>query len=312
MSEIKKIDKRGAKMTALLEKAKILPKVRMAIICPETEEALGGAVRAVNEGVIIPVLFGDKSIINKTAEKLKVDVSGYEFVEAGEHDATQKAVEMVHAGKIDVIMKGSLHSDTFMAGIVKSSSGLRTLRRMSHVMVIDVPAYNKMLIITDCALNISPGFEEKKAIVANAIDFAHAINVPNPKVALLATVETVNDKIPVTLEWAKIKELGQQGEITGGIIDGPLSFDLSISKQSVLTKKITSNVAGDADILVVPEINCGNVLFKALEYFADSISAGLILGAKIPVILTSRSAGIEERAMSCHLARFYAHYLQNK
>lgn len=305
-------DALASKMLALLKSANSLPKVTVAVICPETKEALLGAIEAAKSNVIIPVLFGNKTIIQKVATENNTNLTGYEIVETTEENATLKAAEMVHTGKIDVIMKGSLHSDTFMAGLVRSSSGLRTNRRMSHVMVIDVPAYEKMLILTDCALNIAPDFECKKAIVANAIDFAHAINIPLPKVALLAAVETVSDKIPVTLEWAKIKEIAAKGEISGGIVDGPLSFDLAISKRSATVKKIKSEVAGDADIIVVPELNCGNILFKALEYFANASSAGIILGAKIPIILTSRSAEAKERIFSCQLARFYSHYLKKR
>lgn len=292
------------KLDALFQRAKDLQPIPAAIICPESAVALEGAILATEQKSIIPILIGEEAKIKKIAQEIGKDISGYQLINVPEEDAANQAVKLVQNGLAQLIIKGSLHSDEFMRLIVRREGGMRTNTRMSHCLVCDVPAYKKMFILTDAALNTFPTFVEKKDIVQNAINLAIKLGVAKPKVALLSAVENINLRIPNTTEWSELAKLAASGEITGGIVEGPLSFDLAISEESIKTKKLKSQVGGDADILVVPNIEVGNVLMKALDYFADALSLGIVLGAKVPIVLTSRSAGAISRAGSCMLAKF--------
>jgi len=292
------------KLDLLFKKAESLKPISAAVICPESAVALDGAILAAEQKSIIPILIGEGAKIKKIAQEIGRDISGYQLIDVPEEDAANQAVQLVQSALVQLIIKGSLHSDEFMRLIVRREGGMRTNLRMSHCLVCDVPAYKKLFILTDAALNTFPTFAEKKDIIQNAINLAIKLGIAKPKVALLSAVENINQRIPNTTEWAELTKLAASGEITGGIVEGPLSFDLAISEESVKTKNLKSQVGGDADILVVPNIEVGNVLMKALDYFADALSLGVVLGAKVPIVLTSRSASAASRAGSCMLAKF--------
>ena len=292
------------KIKILFDTIKNQKPVNVAVVWPDSKESLQGAILAAETKVINPLLVGDINKIKQLAAELKVNIDHYQIVESNLDFATKAAIEIVKENKASVLMKGSLHTDQFMADIVSSSSGLRTKRRMSHCMLTDIPKYNKLLFITDIALNIFPTLNDKVSIVQNAIDLAHAVGIAKPKVALLSAVESVDEKIPTTIDCAALCKMMDRGQITGAIMDGPLAFDVAIDKEAALCKKVTSAVVGDPDIVVVPNLEAGNILFKSLEYLAGAIGYGVVLGAKVPIILTSRAAGAEERAGSCLLARF--------
>lgn len=292
------------KLDALFQKAKNLKPIPAAIICPESAVALEGAILAAEQKSIIPVLIGEGAKIKRTAQEIGKDISSYQLIDVPEEEAASQAIKLVQDGSIQLIMKGSLHSDEFMRMLVRRESGMRTDHRMSHCLVYDVPAYKKLFILTDAALNTFPTFAEKKDIIQNAINLALKLGIAKPKVALLSAVENINPRIPTTAECVGLCKLAASGEITGGIVEGPLSFDLAVSEQSVKTKNFKSQVGGDADILVVPNIEVGNILMKALDYFADALSLGIVLGAKVPIVLTSRSGSAAARAGSCMLAKF--------
>ena len=293
------------KLEALFEQAKKLQPIPAAIISPTSTVALAGALLAAEQGSIEPILLGDATGIRNTAAQLGKDITKYQLLDIPVAEAAVKqAIELVHNDAVKLIMKGSLHSDEFMRMIVRRESNMRTGIRMSHCMVYDVPAYHKLLIITDAALNTIPSLAEKKDIVQNAINLAIKLGIATPKVALLSAVENINIRIPNTTECAELCQMAANHAITGGIVEGPLSFDLAISADSVATKKLVSQVGGDADILVVPNIEAGNILMKALDYFADALGLGIVLGAKVPIVLTSRSASAASRAGSCLLAKF--------
>jgi phosphate acetyltransferase len=297
------------KLKVLLQQAKDLPPIPVAVVCPESSEALAGAILAFKEKSIIPILIGEMTNIKKIASELKEDITSFRNIDVPDSEAIKEAIKLAKSGEIKAIMKGSLHTDELMAAIVSSESGLRTGRRMSHCMVMDIPAYKKILILSDAALNTYPVLKEKKDIIQNAIDLAHAIGIAQPKVALLSAAETITDNLPETLEYPVLCKMAERGQIKGALLDGPLSFDLAVSEHSVATKKMTSTVAGDADILIAPNIVVGNVITKALDLFAGSTSLGIIIGAKIPVILTSRAADAVARAGSCTLAKFYMNHM---
>src|SRR4029453_1317825 len=224
------------------------------------------------------------------------------------HAAARKAVELVREGQAELLMKGSLHTDELLAAVVAREGGLRAGRRISHVFIMDVPTYHKVLIVTDAAINIAPTLEDKVDICQNAIDLAVAFGVEKPKVAILAAVETVNSKMPATLDAAALCKMAQRGQITGGSLDGPLAFDNAISKEAARTKKIQSEVAGDPDILLVPDLEAGNILAKLLSFLADADSAGLVLGARVPIVLTSRADSVRSRIASCAVGAMAAHF----
>jgi phosphotransacetylase len=223
------------------------------------------------------------------------------------HASAAAAVQLVRTGKAEILMKGSLHSDELLAAVVARETGLRTGRRLSHVFLMDVPTYHKVLIVTDGAINIAPSLEDKVDICQNAIDLATSFGVERPKVAILAAVETVNSKMPATLDAAALCKMSERGQIKGGLLDGPLAFDNAISLEAARTKKIASQVAGDPDILLAPDLEAGNILAKQLSFLADADSAGLVLGAKVPVVLTSRADSVRSRIASCAVAALYAH-----
>jgi len=226
---------------------------------------------------------------------------------AHSHDSAIKAVELVREGKAEILMKGSLHTDELMSAIVSRERGLRTSRRISHVFVMDVPTYHKVLVVTDGAINIAPTLEDKVDICQNAIDLAISLGVKKPKVAIIAAVETVTSKMPATIDAAALCKMAERGQITGALLDGPLAFDNAISKEAAITKGIDSEVAGDPDILLVPDLEAGNILAKQLSFLANADSAGLVLGAKVPIILTSRADSVRSRIASCGVAVLAAH-----
>ncbi|MEI8054484.1 MAG: bifunctional enoyl-CoA hydratase/phosphate acetyltransferase [bacterium] len=293
-----------SKLDSLFQKAKNLNPIMAAVICPESVVALEGAILAAEQKSIIPILIGEGTKIKKIAQEVGKDISGYQLIDVPEEEAANQAIKLVQSGIAQLIIKGSLHSDEFMRLIVRREGGMRTDRRMSHCLVCDVPAYKKLFILTDAALNTFPTFDEKKDIIQNAINLVIKLGIVKPKVALLSAVENINPRIPATAEWTELTKLAAEGAITGGIVEGPLSFDLAISEESVKTKNLKSQVGGDADVLVVLNIEVGNVLMKALDYFANALTLGVVLGAKVPIVLTSRSASAVSRAGSCMLAKF--------
>ncbi len=258
-----------------------------------------GAIEAARRGFIIPVLVGPEDKIRAVAQEAQIDLGPYRIVTAAHsHESAQKAVELARAGEVEALMKGSLHTDEIMGAIVPTSAGLRTSRRISHAFVMDVATYPKMFIMTDAAVNIFPDLEVKRDIIQNAIDLAHALGVEMPKVGILSAVEVINSKIPSTLDAAALCKMADRGQITGGILDGPLAFDNAISAQAAKTKGITSQVSGDVDILLAPDLEAANMLFKQLTYLAGAEGAGIVLGTRIPIVLTSRADSIRTRLAS--------------
>jgi phosphate acetyltransferase len=291
------------KYQRLLEVAKTLQPVVTAVVHPCDESSLSGAVDAAKLGLIKPILVGPKAKIEAVAKQFKLDISGYELVDAPHsHAAAAKAVELVRAGKAEALMKGSLHTDELMAEVVRKDTGLRTARRISHCFVMDVPTHPDALIISDAAVNIAPTLADKVDIVQNAIDLARALRAPEVRVAILSAMETVNPNVPSTVEAAALCKMADRGQITGGILDGPLALDNAISPEAAAIKKIVSPVAGRANVLIVPDLEAGNMLAKSLSFLAKADSAGIVLGAKVPIILTSRADSVIARLASCAVA----------
>jgi phosphate acetyltransferase len=292
----------------LIEKCHDLEPISVAVCHPCSETALEGAVEAAQIGLIRPVLVGPKQRILSIADSRGIDISSYELIDTEHsHESAEKAVTLCRMGKTEALMKGSLHTEEIMGAVVKNDTGLRTSSRISHVFVIDVPTYPRPLFITDAAINIFPTLEDKVHILNNAIDLAHALDIPEPKVAILSAVETINVKIPSTLEAAAICKMADRGQISGAIIDGPLAFDNAISKEAAAIKGIESKVAGEADIFLVPDLEAGNMLAKQLAYLADADAAGIVLGARVPIVLTSRADSPKARLASCAVAVAIAH-----
>ena len=292
----------------LLHRCEALPPIRCAVVHPCDRESLNGALEAAKRRMIVPVLVGPEQKIRAVAKAEGIDLGAYEIVSTEHsHAAAQKAVELARAGNVDALMKGSLHTDELMAAVVPSAAGLRTARRMSHVFVIDVPTYPRLLLVTDAAINIAPDLDAKIDIAQNAIDLAHVLGIAKPKVAILSAVETVNPKIPSTVEAAALCKMADRGQITGGILDGPLAFDNAISATAAATKKIVSPVAGAADILLVPDLESGNILAKQLQYLAGADTAGIVLGTRVPIVLTSRADPVRERLASTAVMMLVAH-----
>jgi phosphate acetyltransferase len=286
-----------------LDRCKNLPAITTAVVWPQSDVALQGAVEAAEEGLIEPTLIGNETAMKALAAKIGVDISRYPILQADtESKAAELGVQMCRSGNAQAMMKGSLHTDELMKAAMARDTGLRTARRISHVFIMDTPAYARTLLITDAAINIAPELEDKVHIVQNAIDLAHALGIPEPKVALLSAVETVNTKIQSTLEAAALCKMADRGQITGGILDGPLAFDTAVSKHAAEIKKLVSPVTGQADILVVPDLESGNMLAKQLEYLGGAQLAGIVLGARVPTILTSRADSAETRLTSCAVA----------
>ncbi|MFP5213768.1 MAG: bifunctional enoyl-CoA hydratase/phosphate acetyltransferase [Acidobacteriota bacterium] len=274
-----------------------------AVCHPCGKEALEGALDAAELNLIEPILVGPEEKVRAVAESLGRDISRYRLVDAMHgHDSAVKAVALCRSGEAEALMKGSLHTDELMAAVVPTATGLRTERRISHVFIMDVPTYPRPLLITDAAINIYPTLEDKVDILKNAIQLAHALNIRQPKVAILSAVETVNPKIPATIEAAALCKMADRGQIEGAIIDGPLAFDNAISKEAALIKGINSPVAGEADIFLAPDLEAGNMLAKQLSYLARADSAGVVLGARVPIMLTSRADSAEARLASCAVA----------
>lgn len=288
-----------------------LPAITTAVCWPLSEVALGGAVEAAIARIIKPTLVGPLKQLEALAGRLGIDISCYPRVEAETEElAAQLSVTMCRDNHAQAMMKGSLHTDVFMRAAMARDSGLRTSRRISHVFVMDTPAYARTLLITDAAINIEPDLEDKFHIVQNAIDLAHALGIREPKVALLSAVETVNPKIKSTLDAAALCKMADRGQITGGVLDGPLAFDTAVSAKAAQIKGLVSQVAGRADILVVPDLESGNMLAKQLEYLGGAQLAGIVLGTKVPVILTSRADSAATRLTSCAVAALL-HYTNN-
>ncbi len=287
----------------LLNAAKALPRIKMGVVHPCSREALEGALDADRLGLIQALLIGPESRIRSLAEECQLDLSGFSILDVPHsHAAAAKAVELARVGDVDALMKGSLHSDELLSAVVNAQTGLRTERRVSHVFVLDVPRYPKPLLITDAAINVEPDFDAKVDIVQNAIDLAHALGIERPKVAILSAVETVMPKLRSSMDAAALSKMADRGQITGGLVDGPLAFDNAVSLAAAKTKGIQSKVAGDADILVVPDLESGNMLAKQLEYLGGAQAAGIVMGAKVPIVLTSRADSAHSRIASCAIA----------
>ena len=286
-----------------IERCKHLPAVTTAVVWPLSDVAMNGAVEAALAGLIEPTLIGPKAKMEALAAKIGVEIRAYPIVDVDtESKAAEAAVVICRAGGAQALMKGSLHTDELLKPAMARDTGLRTARRISHVFIMDTPAYARTLLITDAAINITPELEDKVHIVQNAIDLAHALGIPEPKVALLSAVETVSPKIKSTLDAAALCKMADRGQITGGILDGPLAFDTAVSKKAASIKKLVSPVTGLADILVVPDLESGNMLAKQLEYLGGAQLAGIVLGARVPTILTSRADSAETRLTSCAVA----------
>jgi phosphate acetyltransferase len=295
------------KYRRLIDAAKALQPVTTAVAHPCDESSLAGAVDAAKLGLIRPILVGPRAKIQAVAAKLKLDIAGFQIVDAPHsHGAAAKAVELVRAGKAEALMKGSLHTDELMAEVVKRDTGLRTARRISHCFVMDVPSYETAIIISDAAVNITPTLRDKVDIVQNAIDLAHALRFPEARVAILSAMETVNPDVPSTVEAAALCKMADRGQITGGVLDGPLALDNAINLEAAAIKKIVSPVAGRANVLIVPDLEAGNMLAKSLSFLAKADSAGIVLGAKVPIMLTSRADSVMARLASCAVASLIA------
>jgi len=298
----------SGKYERLLARCESLAPVPTAVAHPCEATALAGAVEAANQRLIVPLLVGPAAKIAETAAEVGIDLGDLTIVDVPDSAAAAaKAVGLIREGKAEILMKGSLHTDELMAAVVSREKGLRTGRRISHVFVMDVPTYHKVLIVTDAAINIAPTLEDKVDICQNAIDLAISLGLEKPKVAILAAVETVNSKMPATLDAAALCKMAERGQIQGGILDGPLAFDNAISKQAAETKGIKSAVAGDPDILLAPDLEAGNILAKQLTFLANADSAGMVLGARVPVVLTSRADSVRSKIASCAVAKLVAH-----
>jgi len=296
------------KFDQLLERCKKLAPIPTAVAHPCEITALEGALEAAEMGLIVPILVGPVAKIRALAKANKIDLGKTEIVDAPHsHASAARAVELVREGKAELLMKGSLHTDELLGAVIARETGLRTLRRMSHVFLMDVPTYHKPILITDAAINIAPTLEDKVDICQNAIDIARVMGVKKPKVAILAAVETVTSKMPATLDAAALCKMADRKQIVGGVLDGPLAFDNAISKEAAKTKGIVSDVAGDPDILLVPDLEAGNMVAKLLSFLAKADSAGLLLGARVPIILTSRADSVRSRIASCAVAMLAAH-----
>jgi phosphotransacetylase len=282
--------------------------VTTAVAHPAERTALSAAVDAAAQGLIVPILVGPERKIREIASESNIDLTGIRIVDVPHsHASAATAVDLVRKGEAEVLMKGSLHSDEILGAVVAKETGLRTGRRISHAFLMDVPTYHKVLIVTDAAINIAPTLEDKVDICQNAIDLAVSLGVREPKVAILAAVETVNSKMQATLDAAALCKMADRGQIRGGRLDGPLAFDNAISKEAAGIKGITSAVAGDPDILLVPDLESGNMLAKQLSFLANADSAGMVLGARVPVVLTSRADSVRSRIASCAVAVLAAH-----
>ncbi len=307
------ISDKYARLQNLVARARGLAPIDMAVVHPCDKESLKGALLAAEAGLIEPILIGPEPKIRAIAEEHGFDLKQHRIVNVKHsHDSAAMAVTLIRNGDAEALMKGSLHTDEMMAEVVSRAAGLRTARRISHVFLMDVPTYPRPILITDAAINIAPTLEEKVDIIQNAIDLAHIIGIPEPRVAILSAVETVNPKIQSTLDAAALCKMDDRGQIKGGLLDGPLAFDNAVSIVAAKTKGINSLVAGRAEILVVPDLESGNMVAKQLEYLANALTAGIVLGAKVPIVLTSRADTAETRIASCVIATLIAHANRKK
>ncbi|MGD1036788.1 MAG: bifunctional enoyl-CoA hydratase/phosphate acetyltransferase [Roseiarcus sp.] len=301
------VHKKGRRYRRLVEMTRGFAPLRTAVVHPTDEPSLVGAVEAAREGLIEAVLVGPEAKIRRAAEEAHIDLSPFEIVSTEHsHAAAEAAVAMARSGKVEALMKGALHTDELMRAVVDATSGLRTARRVSHVFAIDAPSYPRPLFITDAAVNIYPTLTDKRDIVQNVIDLTRALGIVSPRVAILSAVETVSPDIRSTIDAAALCKMADRGQIVGGILDGPLAFDNAVSLDAARTKGIVSPVAGRADIFVAPDIEAGNMLAKQLEYLADAEMAGVVLGARVPIMLTSRADKTVARLGSCAIALLMA------
>jgi phosphate acetyltransferase len=296
------------KYDRLIARAREVHAATTIVAHPCDETSLRGVVDAARAGIIKPILVGPAAKIAATARQFNLDISPYEVVDAPHSDAAAaRGVQLIHEGRGELLMKGSLHTDELMREVAASKTGLRTGRRISHVFVMDVPTYAETLFITDAAINIFPDLDAKRDIVQNAIDLFTQVGLGTPRVAILSAVETVTTKIPSTIDAAALCKMADRGQITGGLLDGPLAFDNAIDPEAARIKGITSPVAGRAQILVVPDLEAGNMLAKNLSFLARADAAGIVLGARVPIVLTSRADSVRARMASCAVAVLYAH-----
>jgi phosphotransacetylase len=296
------------KYEQILVRCRSLDPIPTAVAHPCDSRALLGALEAGEKGLIAPILVGPAAKIADVAKESGITLGDTRIVDAPHsHASAAKAVELVRKGEAELLMKGSLHTDELLSAVVARETGLRTGRRISHVFIMDVPTYHKVLVVTDAAINIAPTLDDKVDICQNAIDLAISLGVSTPKLAILAAVETVSSKMPATLDAAALCKMADRGQIKGGLLDGPLAFDNAISKEAARVKGITSKVAGDPDILLVPDLEAGNMLAKQLSFLANADAAGLVLGARVPIILTSRADSVRSRIASCAVAMLTAH-----
>jgi phosphate acetyltransferase len=298
----------SSKYDKLISMAKEVPPATTVVVHPCDETSLRGACEAAELGIVKPILVGPIGKITAVAKQHGIDIARYEIVDSPHSEAAAaKGVKLIHEGKGELLMKGSLHTDELMRAVTSGTTGLRTARRISHVFIMDVPTHSETLFITDAAINIFPDLEAKRDIVQNAIDlFTHG-GLGTPRVAILSAVETVTPKIPSTIEAAALCKMAERGQITGGILDGPLAFDNAISPQAAEIKGIKSTVAGHAQILVVPDLEAGNMLAKNLTFLVKADAAGIVLGARVPIVLTSRADSVRSRMASCAVAALEAH-----
>ncbi|WP_038209892.1 bifunctional enoyl-CoA hydratase/phosphate acetyltransferase [Xenophilus azovorans] len=303
-----RINAAGDGLPRLLAHVKPLGAIRVAVVHPCDALSLGGAMDARAAGLIEPVLVGPRAKVEAAALAAGVDLAGIAIEDVPHsHAAAARAAELAGQGAVEALMKGSLHTDELMSAVLDARAGLRTKRRLSHCFLMQTPAYPRPFILTDAAINIAPTLDEKADIIRNAIDLAHAIGVAEPRVAILAAVETVNPRMAATLDAAALCKMADRGQIAGGVLDGPLAFDNAVSAAAARVKGIASPVAGQADVLVVPDLESGNMLAKQLEYMGDAATAGIVLGAKVPIVLTSRADARDTRMASCAIAVLLAH-----
>lgn len=301
------MERKHEKYERLIARCKTLSPTPTAVAHPCDENSLRGAVEAAEMGILQPILVGPRSKIEAVAGQFGLDISKFELVDVPHSvAAAEAAVQLAREGRAELLMKGSLHTDELMAAVVRSGTGLRTARRISHCFIMDVPSLDRAIFVTDAAINIFPSMEDKMHIIQNAIDLAHSLGIEQPKVAILSAMETINPKLQSTIEAGALCKMADRGQITGGILDGPLALDNAVDLNAAKIKKIESPVAGKADILVVPDLEAGNMLAKSLSFMADADAAGIVLGARVPIILTSRADSVLTRLASCAVAALVA------
>ncbi|WP_375293333.1 bifunctional enoyl-CoA hydratase/phosphate acetyltransferase [Siccirubricoccus sp. G192] len=283
------------------------PPLPCAVVHPADAASLSGALEAAARGLILPILVGPAARIRQAAAEAGLDLGSLPIEDVPHsHAAAARAVALVHEGRAAALMKGALHTDELMQAVVAHEGGLRTERRVSHAFVLDVPLYHKPLVVTDAAINILPDLEQKADIARNAIDLCRALGLEQPKLAVLSAVETVTPRLPATVEAAALSKMAERGQIEGGLVDGPLAFDNAINADAARAKGLTGPVAGDADILLVPDLEAGNMLAKQLQYLSGAEAAGVVIGARVPIALTSRADGMRARLASCAVMRLGA------